>query len=230
MTASDIGAFSPAERRMLDILSRPEIGPQATLAALREAGLVPPAEGYEVRTLEQADIEIGIHDPLRVHPIPPELLHPPLVHLDPNTPFKTDGATGRSWIHATDAEITTGGYPTFPAQFKLPRHAQYSPSPYLVIVFLGRAAGQQFTATVDMKVYRGSVQIKATNNPVAMTLSTHARVPVKIPLTTVASGSLEGYGSVIIESIGESGFYWYGVDLRPSQGGFIGEADEAMGG
>jgi len=48
-TESDIGAISPAEQRMRDILSRPEIGPQARLAALREAGLVPPADGYEVR-------------------------------------------------------------------------------------------------------------------------------------------------------------------------------------
>jgi hypothetical protein len=215
MTASDTGAISPAEQRMLDILSRPEIGPQATLAALREAGLVPSADGYEVRTLEQADLEIGPHDPSRLPP-PIPIPIPPLVHLDPNTPFKTDGATGRSSIYATDAEVTTGGYPAFPARFKLPSHAQYFPSPYLVIVFSGRAAGQQLIATVDMQVYRGSVQLKATNNPVAMTLPTHARVRVKIPLATYAVGGFDGWGSVSIESIGESGFYWYGLDLRPA--------------
>jgi hypothetical protein len=58
MTASDMGAISPAEQRILDILSRPEIGPQATLAALREAALVPPADGNEVRTLGAADVEM----------------------------------------------------------------------------------------------------------------------------------------------------------------------------
>src|SRR5262245_15425912 len=126
MTASDIGAISPAEQRMLDILSRPEIGPQATMAALREAELVPQADGYEVRTFEQADIEIStthLSTHIQVQTIPPELLHPPLVHLDPNTPFMTDGATGRSSIHATDAEVSTGGTYTYPAKYKLPSHA-----------------------------------------------------------------------------------------------------------
>ena len=49
MTGPDIGTISPIEQRMHDILARPEIGPQATLAALRDLDLVPPADGYEVR-------------------------------------------------------------------------------------------------------------------------------------------------------------------------------------
>jgi hypothetical protein len=86
MTASDMDAISPAEQRMLDILSRPEIGPQATLAALREAGLVPPADGCEVRTLEPVDVEmitlvdqperVLTHDPSRSHPLPQETSPP----------------------------------------------------------------------------------------------------------------------------------------------------------
>lgn len=133
---------------MLDILSRPEIGPQATLAALREAELVPPADGYEVRTLEQADLEIGPHDPGRL-PLPIPIL--PLVHLDPNTPFKTDGATGRSSVYSTDTYIATGGNATNPSYFRLPSFPEYFP--YLHMYFAGRQAGKQFTATLDMQVY-----------------------------------------------------------------------------
>jgi hypothetical protein len=204
MTAWDMGAISPAEQRMLDILSRPEIGPQATLAALREAALVPPADGYEVRTLHPADLVV---DPRVI-----ELAPAPLVHLDPRRPFKADG-TNRAGVHATDTEIVTWGNPS---HFKLPSSPQYFP--YLNIFFWRPAqAGQQFTATLDMQVYRGTVQIKAAYNPLDIRLSRGARVPVPITLTLGPTGSLgEGFGSVSIQRMGESGFYWYGVDLRPA--------------
>jgi hypothetical protein len=207
MTASDIGAISPIEQRMLDILARPEIGPQATLAALREAELVPPADGYEVRTLEPADLVAVAAPPA-----------PPLVHLDPNAAFKTDGATGRSSVYSTDTYIATGGNATNPSYFRLPSFPEYFP--YLHMYFAGRQAGKQFTATLDMQVYSsgGSVQITATNNPFATILSHAAtggaRVRVPIILTTNASGPVSGYGGVFIQRIGQTGFDWYGVDLN----------------
>ena len=206
MSASDIGTISPAEQRMLDILARKEIGPQATLAALREAELVPQADGYKVRTLKPADL-VGVTPHAA-----------PLVRLDPNTPFKTDGATGRSSVYSTDTYIATGGNATNPSYFRLPSFPEYFP--YLHMYFAGRQAGKQFTATLDMQVYSsgGSVQITATNNPIATILSHAAtggaRVRVPIILTTNASGPVSGYGGVFIQRIGQTGFDWYGVDLN----------------
>ena len=207
MTEPDIGTISPIEQRMRDILARiAEIGPQATLAALRELDLVPPADGYEVRTLEPADL-VGVAP-----------LAAPLVHLDPNTPFKTDGATGRSSVYSTDTYIATGGTATYPAYFRLPSFPELYP--YLHIYFHGRPAGKQFTATLDMQVYTsgGSVRISATNNPVDTILfhgaTGGARVRVPINLTTNVSSPVSGYGGVFIQRVGQTGFDWYGVDLQ----------------
>jgi hypothetical protein len=224
-TASDMGAISPAERPILDILSRPEIGPQARLAALREAGLVPPADGYEVRTLELADVEMM---PIPHVPVVPHAA--PLVHLDPNTPVKRGYKSGRSWIQATDATFSTKGDPSY---IRLPSSPQYDP--YLFIFFDDRPVDQQCIATLDMRVYRGTVRIMATDNLYSFGSVEHrvshevtggARVRVTVDvkckgMLTPGLGVVAGYGLVHIERTPdnpESGFYWYGVDLnlRPS--------------
>jgi hypothetical protein len=140
MTASDMGAISPAEHRIRDILSRPEIGPQARLAALREAGLVPPADGYEVRTLDAADVEM-IPIPHVPH-VPVVPLAAPLVHLDPNTPVKTVYKAGRSWIQATDCTFSTKGNPSY---IRLPSEPKYDPD--LLIFFDDRPVDQKCIAT-----------------------------------------------------------------------------------
>lgn len=201
MAGPDIGTNSPIEQRMHDILARPEIGPQATLAALRELDLVPPADGYEVRTLEPAELD-GVAPAAS------------LVHLDPNTPFKTDGATGRSSVYSTNTIIATGGTETSPAFFRLPSFPDLNP--YLYIYFHGRPAGKQFTATLDMQVYSsgGSVRISATNNPIATILSHGATGGARVRVPIIFTTTAEGYGGVFIERVGQTGFDWYAVDLQ----------------
>jgi hypothetical protein len=148
MTASDMGAINPTERSMHDILSRPDIGPQARLAALREAGLEPPADGYEVRD-EVRDVvrDIELTD-VEIPRIPDVTVVPraaPLVHLSPNTPVKTVYKNGRSWIHARDVTFSTGGNPSY---IKLPSEPQYNPD--LVMFFWDRPVDQQCIATLEV--------------------------------------------------------------------------------
>ncbi|MFE3445178.1 hypothetical protein ACFXNW_19280 [Nocardia sp. NPDC059180] len=210
MAELDVGTNIPIEQRMYDILARPGSGPQATLAALRELNLVPPADGFTMRTLEPADFSSVI----AADDLDGVALAAPLVHLDPNTPFKMDGATGRSSVYSTDTSIATGGTATNPAYFRLPSFPESSP--YLIIYFHGRQSGKQFTATLDLEVFSsgGSVRISATNNPLAVILSHAAtggaRVRVPVNFTTTA----DGYGSLLIQRIGQTGFDWFGVDLQ----------------
>ena len=140
-------------------------------------------------------------------------LAPPLVHLDPNTPFKTDGATGRSHLYSSDTSISTGATTAYHPFFRLPSLPQLQPT--LMIFFEGRPAGRQFTATLDMRVYSsgGSVQITAIDNLYA-TIVSHAATggaPVRVPIffTTRA----DGYGALLIVRI-DGGWDWFGVDLQ----------------
>lgn len=207
MAGPDMGSI---EQRMHDILARPETGPQVTLAALRELDLVPPIDGHKVRNFDPSDFS-DLVNPTDLDGV---TLAAPLVHLDPNTPFMTDGATGRSRLYSTDTGIATGGTAAQPAYFRLP--GLPDKYPYLIIYFDGRQGGQQFTATLDLEVYSsgGSVRITATNNPLEMILSygatNGARVQVPISLTTTA----DGYATVFVQRIAQTGFDWYGVDLR----------------
>jgi hypothetical protein len=226
MTASDMGAISPAEHRIRDILSRPEIGPQARLAALREAGLVPPADGYEVRTLDAADVEM-IPIPHVPH-VPVVPLAAPLVHLDPNTPVKTVYKAGRSWIQATDCTFSTKGNPSY---IRLPSEPKYDPD--LLIFFDDRPVDQKCIATLDMRVHRGTVSIWATDElhtspqfvrDVSHEITGGARTRVTFDvfcqgLPEVGRGVVAGHGVVWImrsPDHPESGCYWYGVDLNES--------------
>jgi hypothetical protein len=209
---------------MLDILSRPDIGPQARLAALREAGLVPPADGYEVRDLELADVEISRISRISDIPVVPHAA--PLVHLDPNTPQKTVYKNGRSWIQAKDATFSTKGNPSY---IKLPSGPQYDPD--LLIFFWDRPVDQQCIATLDMQVYRGTVSIWATDElhawpqfvrDVSHGITGGARTRVTVDVTckglpTEGLGVVAGYGIVWImrsRDYPESGCYWYGIDLN----------------
>jgi hypothetical protein len=111
-----------------------------------------------------------------------------------------------------------GAWPK-PSFYKLRSSPQYQP--FLLICFWYWPAGQELTATLDMRVNRGTVRISATGTPWEIRLSRGARVHPEIKVTPAAwtDQPEAGFGNVLIGRLpddSEYGFYWYGVDVRPS--------------
>jgi hypothetical protein len=187
---------SPPLERMRNVFAGPEIASLETLAALRELGLVPPADGHD----EQMFVPDKDFAPAAA-----------ITHLDPHTLHRTDGATGVSGVYVAETYISTESDPPY---LRLPSFPEASP--YLIIYFMGRAAAAQFTATLDMQVFStgGSVRITATNSPAATILSNAATggARVRVPIFFTTTG--DGFASLLIQRIGETGFDWFGVDLQ----------------
>lgn len=134
----------------------------------------------------------------------------PIVHIDPQTLHRTDGATGVTGVYVQDTLISTESTPPY---LRLPSFPEYFP--YLIIYFMGRPAGRQFTATLDVQVYSsgGSIRIGATNNPTDTILSHSATGGARVKVPIVFTTTADGFASVILQRIGETGFDWHGVDL-----------------
>jgi hypothetical protein len=176
------------------ILAEPE---NDKFSALRAQGLIPDEAGRESQEFMVGDTSTFDLGSVKVH-------------LDPQSPHATDSGTGVFGTFASDAYVNTEGAPPY---IRLPSFPEYSP--YLISWFFGLTPATQYTALVDMQVYSvgGSVRISAVENP-SVVLVTNAgtggaRVSVPIILTTRA----DGYGSLLLQRVGETGFDWLGVDL-----------------
>ena len=179
-------------QQIIDMIARPYTD---VLALLREQEILPSvSEGRETRFV----VGERIADKLRE----------PILRIDPAAPHKVvDAAT--AGLYAASADVNTESSPPYIRLSSSP-----AVSPYLILYFQGLTSEIQHRVAVDIQVFSsgGAIRIEATGNPVIMLVSHSATngAPVTVPVTFTINA---GYGAVLLQRVGETGFNWFGASL-----------------
>jgi hypothetical protein len=131
-----------------------------------------------------------------------------VAHLDPRRPRSDATLAGaRMGMYVSDCYLNTEAEPPY---LRLPSFGDHNP--YLIAYLLGFPPGETRSALVDLQVFStgGTIRLTATGNPTGVTVGfTSFPVAVPISLTTTA----EGFASIFVQRIGETGFDWHAVDV-----------------
>jgi hypothetical protein len=182
----------PLAERLFDMLTQ---SPAEVLTSFHRQGLLPLVFETEVEDF--------------TGPIADTAPAGAMLHVDPSHAYVTGDAGAVSSVYATDCNLASGegGFLRFPSFPEL--------SPYLIVYFTGVPAGVQRTVLLTMQVYStgGTVRVTGTNNPNAL-LVTHAGTGgATITVPIVVTPTAEGFASLLLQRVGETGFDWLGADL-----------------
>jgi len=201
--ATPAASAATVASRLRGILTRPEGGD--VLDDLAGAGLVTLYHGLEIRKIAEPAADPDLVATLAGDTI--AAAAGAIGRVDPRQPRLTLTGGRILGMYVQDCLISTEAQPAY---HRLPSFPAYNP--YHIVYLLGFGANQAHTVNVTLQVYSvgGSVRITTTGNPTAMVLG-QSSVPITVPVTLRTTA--EGFASLFIQRVGETGFDWFGVDV-----------------
>ncbi len=109
-------------------------------------------------------------------------------------------------MYVQDCLINTEAEPPY---HRLPSFNTHNP--YHIVYLFHFAAAESHTVQVSLQVFSaGTVRITGTGSPAALTVG-QTSVPITVPVGVKTTS--EGFASIFIQRVGETGFDWFAADV-----------------